>query len=510
MHDDDGAPPRFNRRELLGGITSLFALSAASPQRAVAATGKSAPRPSRPNIVLMLVDNLGYGDFSCYAGPIRGVTTPRIDSLARDGLRLTNFNTEPECTPSRSALMTGRMPIRSGTATVQMFGTKDGLSPWEYTIAELLSDAGYATACYGKWHLGSSEGRLPTNQGFDEWWGIPRSSGETAWPRQPGFDPAEYQDQPILEGRRGSPSRVVRPYDYAMRPFMDRELTDRAVAYVDAHAGGPKPFFLYVPFTLPHSPPLAHPDFVVPGRTQYQNVLAEIDHNVGRVLDAIERGGIDRDTIVIVASENGPQTMHGVGSDYGAQSDTGPFRGEFPSGWEGAIRTPCLIRWPGRTQPGRVSNEIVSLLDFYRTLATVAGAGDRVPTDRAIDSVDMTAFLFGTEEASGREQMMFFYRNALLAVKWRNFKIHFTLREPAKGSVSVPGQSVITGVETDLNYPFVFNLEADPKEMFNISNTNGWIRGGPVARIQRDYAESIARFPNVPPGADGPPRGSGG
>lgn len=508
-HRDDapegGVRPGLNRRHLLSGVAGLFALSAAARSGAAPVHPRGAGSERRPNIVLMLVDNLGFGDFSCYVGPIRGVTTPRIDQFADEGIRLTNFNTEPECTPSRSALLTGRLPIRSGTASVQTFAAKDGMSPWEYTLAELLSDAGYATACYGKWHLGSSEERLPNHQGFDEWYGIPRSSGEAAWPLQPGFDPDEYELQPVLEGKRGERNRVVTRYDHHMRARMDREVTNRAVDYVERQAPGRKPFFLYVPFTLPHSPPLAHPDFVKPGRTQYQNVLAEIDHNVGRVLDAIDRTGIRNDTIVVVASENGPQTMHGVGSDYGAQSDTGPFRGEFPSAWEGAVRTPCMVRWPGRIAPRRVSNEIVSLLDFYRTLARAADAEQRVPDDRAIDSVDQTDFLFNNADKSAREHVMWFYRDELLAIKWRNFKMHFTLREPASGLTVVPGQNVTGGVRTEVNYPWLFNIDNDPKELWNVASTNPWIRGGPMARIRRDYEQSLRQFPNIVPGVDEPP-----
>ena len=267
----------------------------------------------------MLVDNMGYGDLSCYAGPIRGVATPRIDKLAREGIQLTNFNVEPECTPSRSALMTGRMPIRSGTSSVVMTGGKDGLAQWEYTIAELLSDAGYATAHYGKWHLGSNEGRFPTDQGFDEWYGIPRSTGETMWLDQPGYDPAIYTPEPVLEGVKGEKSKFVRNYDTHFRPLIDREIANRSVAYIGKQAKAGKPFFLYIPFTLPHEPPLAHPDFQDPKRTQYQNVLAEIDHNAGMVLDAIDEAGIRDNTIVVFASDNGPQTMFGRDIDFGAR-----------------------------------------------------------------------------------------------------------------------------------------------------------------------------------------------
>lgn len=495
------------RRTLLTGGAGLAALSMAlaAPKPAPAQPARKRPSGRRPNIVFMMVDNYGYGDLGCYGGgELRGVPTPRVDKLASEGIRLTNFNVEPECTPSRSAFLTGRMPIRSGTSMVELSGGKDGLSPWEYTLAELLSDAGYATACYGKWHLGSSPGRFPTDQGFDEWFGIPRSSGEVNWPIQPAFDPAEYQNQSILEGRKGEPSRPIRTYDRAARALIDREVTDRAVAYIGKHARQEKPFFLYLPFTLPHNPPLTHPDFTKPNRSQYQNAIDEIDHNAGRLIDAVDAAGIADDTIIVFTSDNGPQTFQGVGIEFGGHADSGPFRGEFTSGWEGAIRTPCVIRWPGRTKPGRVSNQIVSLMDFYRTFAGVAGAKDRVPVDRPIDSIDQTDFLFGDQATSNREHLMIFHANHLLAVKWKNFKMHFSVREPPTGPVVASGQATTTNVENELPSPWVFDLENDPKELWNIATTNLWVRR-PVARIQREYEASVAAFPNLKPGAEAPP-----
>jgi arylsulfatase len=487
---------------LLGAAAATASLSLTLPSAAETRPLQQAAK-IRPNIVFMLVDNMGYGDLSCYAGPIRGVPTPRIDKLAREGIQLTNFNVEPECTPSRSALMTGRMPIRSGTSSVVMTGGKDGLSPWEYTIAELLSDAGYATAHYGKWHLGSNEGRFPTDQGFDEWYGIPRSTGETMWLDQPGYDPAIYTPEPVLEGKKGEKTQFVRVYDTHFRPFIDREIANRSAAYIKKQAKGDKPFFLYIPFTHPHEPPLAHPDFQDPKRTQFQNVLAEIDYNAGLVLDAIDEAGIRDNTIVVFASDNGPQTMFGRDIDFGAQSDPGPFRNEFPSAWEGAIRTPGIVRWPGRAEAGRVSNEIVSILDFYRTFAVAAGAAGRVPTDRAIDSIDLTDFLFGNRDKSPRDHVMFFYRDDLMAIKWRNFKMHLSVRDPATGPVVVPGQGEVHGFKKELNYPWLFNVDNDPKELWDIGSSNGWANRA-FAAIQRDYAASVARFPNIKPGAERP------
>ena len=456
----------------------------------------------RPNIVFMLVDNMGYGDLSSYVGgEIRGVTTPKIDALAAEGLRLTNFNVEPECTPTRSALMTGRLPIRSGTDAVTLFGGVEGLTPWEYTLAELLSDAGYRTALYGKWHLGATPGRFPTDQGFDEWYGIAKSTAPTVWSKQRGFNELHLKFDPILEGTAKGGTRRIGDYTYEARRLIDREVTDRSVAYIKKHAKGDAPFFLYIPFTLPHAPPLPHPDFDIPEKSDYQNVLREIDHNAGRVLDAIAAAGIKDKTIAIFASDNGPQTMMGPGIEYGGHSDTGPFRAEFASAWEGAVRTPGIIRWPGRTKAGRVSNEIVSTLDFYRTLANVVGSADRVPKDRPIDSIDQTAFMFGDQKNSNREHVLFFHRGELLAVKFRNYKIHYAVRKSSAGTVTAAGQGMFTSEHQRLGYPYFFDLENDPKELFNIVGTARWTNQV-IPPILEAYYKSLAEHPNIKPGED--------
>jgi arylsulfatase A-like enzyme len=208
-----------------------------------------------------------------------------------------------------------------------------GLMRWEYTLAELLRDAGYQSATYGKWHLGDTEGRYPTDQGFDEWWGFAHSSGETLNNIQPGWSADITPIQKIQQGSRGEASVDVGDYDYAMRPLMDEQITQKSVAYIQAHATDEKPFFLYVPFSLPHAPPLPNPKFRDPQRTDYQNVLTEIDHNAGVILDAIRDAGIEDNTLVVWASDNGPETHQGPNIRYGAMSDSGPFRGEFPSGW---------------------------------------------------------------------------------------------------------------------------------------------------------------------------------
>ena len=225
---------------------------------AKAATNQTADK--KPNIVFILVDNLGYGELGVYGGGIlRGAPTPRIDKLAGEGTRLLNFNVEAQCTPSRSALMTGRFSIRSGTYAVPIGGVADGLTLWEITIAELLSGQGYATGIWGKWHLGSAEERFPTHQGFDEWYGIPRTYDEAFWPslneakglwpsigNKQGWNSNIAPPEPIYEARKGEKARQVGELNLDTRRTIEAEITDRAVDFVKRNASAGKPFFAYV------------------------------------------------------------------------------------------------------------------------------------------------------------------------------------------------------------------------------------------------------------------------
>jgi arylsulfatase len=207
-----------NRRSILLGSAAFAAASALWTSSANAQT----PPTPKPNILFILVDNLGYGELGVYGGgATRGAPTPRIDKLANEGLRLTNMNMEAQCTPSRSAILTGRYAIRSGTHSVPFGGVADGLTQWEVTMAEALSAARYATALYGKWHLGSHDGRLPNDQGFDEWYGIPRTTDEALWPGSPGYSPDIMPPEQLMEGRKGERSRELKAYDLEQRRLID-------------------------------------------------------------------------------------------------------------------------------------------------------------------------------------------------------------------------------------------------------------------------------------------------
>src|SRR5258708_5113525 len=343
----------------------------------------------KPNILFMLVDNLGYGELGVYGGgATRGAPTPRIDRLAGEGLRLTNMNMEAQCTPSRSAILTGRYAIRSGTHSVPFGGVADGLTQWEVTMAESLSSAGYATALYGKWHLGSHNGRLPNDQGFDEWYGIPRTTDEGLGPGSPGYSPNIMPPEQITEGRKGESSRDVKVYDLEQRRLIDAEITRRSIAFMERQVQAKKPFFAYATLTQPHLPTLPNPAFA--GRTgngDWADMLAEMDHNAGEMLDAVDRLGIRDNTIVIFASDNAPEVIKPL------DGWAGPWRGQYFTAWEGGIRVPLLIRLPGKGPAGRGSDEIVHAGGLFPTFARIAGAD--VPKGRPIDCVDQGNILTG-------------------------------------------------------------------------------------------------------------------
>lgn len=437
----------------------------------------------KPNIVFILVDNLGYGEIGSYGGGItRGAPTPRLDKLAAEGLRLTNMNMETQCTPSRSSLMTGRFAIRSGTYAVPFGGVPEGLTQWEVTIGEALSSAGYATGYWGKWHLGSHDGRLPSDQGFDEWYGIPRTTDESLWPSAPNYSPSIVPPQQIMEGRKGEKSRALKTYDVEQRRLIDAEITRRTVAFIQREAKTGKPFFAYVALTQPHLPTEPNPAFK--GRTgngDWADMLAEMDANVGEILNMVDRSGVRENTIFIFTSDNGAEFFKPW------DGWAGPWRGAYFTALEGGIRVPFLIRWPGQIAAGRVSNEIVHGVDMFATLAKIAGAS--VPDDRPIDSIDQSDFFLGKSEQSAREGFPIWGADILLAVKWRNWKLHFYRQD----TMFDPPQK--------LGVPFVFNLYTDPRE--EKPTADSWVVS-PVLKVVGAFQASVAKHPLIPMGTPDP------
>jgi arylsulfatase A-like enzyme len=436
----------------------------------------------KTNIVLVLADNLGWGELGCYGGgAIRGAPTPRIDALAKQGIQLLNFNVESDCVPTRSALMTGRHPIRTGALQSVPAGLPQGLIPWEVTIADLLSNAGYSTGMFGKWHLGDKEGRYPKDKGFDEWYGIPRTTNESMFTEQVGFDP-EVVDVPyVMEGFKGQLAEKKEIYDLEMRRKIDEILTQKSCDFIRRKVATNQPYFLYVPLTQLHYPTIPHRDFEGHSKKgDFADAMIEMDARVGQILDTLSETGTQDDTLFIFASDNGPEYRRPW------RGSAGMWTGTYHTSMEGSLRVPFIARWPGKIPPGSVSNEIFHVVDIYSTLAAVADAN--VPQDRPIDGVNQLPFLKGETNVSAREGFVYFIKNEIRAAKWRDWKMHFVWeKEPNDGA-------------NHLETPYLFNLVQDPKEETDVNATQGWVRG-PIRKMVNAFQATLKDTPPIPPGA---------
>jgi arylsulfatase A-like enzyme len=441
----------------------------------------------KPNVVIMMVDNLGWGELGCYGGGIlRGAPTPRLDQLADEGTRFLNFNVEPQCTPSRSAFMTGRHPIRSGTTKV-VWGMLYGLTQWEITVAELFSDQGYATGMYGKWHLGDTQGRFPTDQGFDEWYGIPNTTDEAMYSSHYQYDPKESVQPFIVRAKKSGVPTRVKAYNLKTRATIDGEITDEAIAFMKKSVAAKKPFFAFIPFTHAHIPTTAHPDFAgKSGNGAYADVLLEIDHRTGQILDTLDELGVSENTLVLWVSDNGPEEIEGY------HGTAGYWRGNYFTALEGSLRVPAIARWPGKIPAGRITNEIVHAVDVLPTLARVGGY--QTPTDRMVDGVDQLDFFMGKQEKSNREGFPAFNGDELFAYKWRNWKMHFIELDS------------MFGKPARLNMPHLHNLIEDPKELYPVDKVDvsaSWVFPVVLKKVIA-FKKSLVEEPPIPLGTPDP------
>lgn len=481
MHVRARVFPIFGSMIVLAGSPTLAAAGGLQDPGAASGTPSG---DAKPNIVLVLMDNFGYGEPGVYGGgAIRGAPTPNIDGIAHEGFQLTNYNVDSECTPTRAALMTGRYSMRT---RLRQDGAPPrtewyGITEWEYTLAEMLSDHGYATGIFGKWHLGDVEGRYPTDQGFDEWRGIPLSSDRSYWPDSNSY-PADMEDRfiHIMTARRGEVPQEHEVYDRAKRATIDRESTDHAIEFIRRKAGEGQPFFAYLPFTQTHTPHDPHP--ATKGRTgngDFADILAQSDEYVGDLLGTIDELGLKDNTIFIFTSDNG-----GYGG-IGREGFNGPWRGSIFTSFEGAYRVPFLIRWPGKIPAGSKSNEIVHAMDVYATLASMVGA--KIPTDRIMDSADHSDFLMGKTEKSARESLVLYVGNEVFGVKWRNWKMLYKQIERI-------GQPIVIRTR-----PAYYNLFKDPQEREPIRHhiTDTWV-SQPLARALEEHRASLAADPGTP------------
>ncbi|UCC97554.1 MAG: sulfatase [Phycisphaerales bacterium] len=401
----------------------------------------SALGPDKPNFIIIFTDDQGYQDVGCFGSS--SIKTPNLDRMAAEGMKFTDFYAAASvCSPSRAALLTGCYPPRVGITKVLFPRDNIGLNPEEATIADVLGGQGYATACVGKWHLGHLPSFLPTNNGFDSYFGIPYSN-----------------DMDGVEGKNKNLDRAWRQKDYSPwnvplmcdgqvieRPADQTKLieryTDDAVTFI--HENRDRPFFLYLPHTMPHIPLFVSDGFYVEDvQKAYKATIEQIDFSIGRVLVALKEAGVDRKTLVVFTSDNGPWLGK---KHYGGCAL--PLRDGKFSTYEGGMREPCIMRWPGRIPAGKVCSELCGTIDLLPTLARLAGA--EMPAARVIDGLDIWPLMAGEPGAKSPHEAFFYYRGASLeAVRSGKWK----LRRVKK--------------KTEL-----YNLKADISEKNNVAGTH--------------------------------------
>lgn len=389
---------------ILGLLGSLFAPIPTSP------TTHSPPmvRDRPPNVVIFFTDDQGFGDLSCFGHPT--IHTPNVDRMAAEGAKMTQFYVaSPVCSPSRAALLTGCYPKRVGMHEHVIFPAyAHGLHPEETTIADVLSGAGYATGCFGKWHLGHRPGLLPTSQGFDTFFGIPYSNDMSQFHRPEGN--GYRHSLPLLR------DEAVIEWEPDQR-LLTRRCTEEAVAFIDAHAD--EPFFVYVPHAMPHIPIYASEAFA--GRSPrgtYGDVIEEIDWSVGEVLDALDRHGVGDETLVIFTTDNGPWLPY---KEQGGSA--GSLAGGKGGNLEGGQRVPFVARYPDRIPAGLVQREVATTMDLLPTIAGLAGV--TLDRDRPIDGHDIMPLLEGVEGVESPTASFIYYtsRGDLAGIRRGRWKL---------------------------------------------------------------------------------------
>ena len=446
----------------------------------------------KPNVVLIFMDNYGWGEPGCYGGGIlRGAPSPNIDQLADQGMKLLNFNVEAQCTPSRAAILTGRYAIRTGNASIPIETPVYGLTQWEYTMAEMFSDAGYATGMFGKWHLGHTEGRFPTDQGFDEWYGIPNSSDESAWPDDTRFREGVHPfavSEYVMESTKDAQPTKIKVYNTEARRAIDGEITQKTMDFMQRKSQANQPFFVFVPYTQTHMPVLPADDFKgVSTHGDFADVLVQTDTYVGQLMNKVDELGITDNTIFIFTSDNGPDptTPH--------SSFSGPWSGSYFTGREGSLRVPFIIRWPDKIPAGSSSNEIVHEMDLLPTFSSIIGQS--LPQDRIIDGLDQTEFFLGNQASSNRESVIVYVGNELYGVKWRNYKM-----------MSKEIDKAFADPTRNYGVPLIYDLHVDPKEENPLTSQwyhSGWIRW-PAGEALVQHLATFQQEPPINPGTPDP------
>ena len=436
------------------GWTPIAAFLRGIAIASLAGAGAFPAQPEPPNFVIIVADDLGVGDLGCYGGA--KIRTPALDRIASEGVRLTDFYTPaPTCSPARAALLTGRHPLRTGITRVFVPKEVQGLPAEELTLAEHMREAGYATACIGKWHLGGRKQYRPQNHGFDDFFGVLYSNNMVwldwlQWPRFELFDSNQ-----VIES----------PSDQSL---LTRRYTQRALEFVEGNAK--RPFLLYLAYTMPHVPLAVSKEFAGrSGQGLYADVVEELDASVGQLLAKIAELGLDGHTYVFFTSDNGPWP----GSTSTPGGSTGGLKGSKGSTWEGGLRVPFLARAPGRLPADSIRTGPATLMDVFPTVSALAGLA--MPSDRAFDGQDISALLRGVGEPPERD-LYFSNRNKVNAVRSGVWKLH--LRERPLDNKGQPQGS------RKFEQPLLYRLDTDPVESQDVSKDHPDV----VARMRTSAA----------------------
>ena len=439
----------------------------------------------KPNIIYILVDDIGHGELGVQGGgAARGAPTPNLDRMAHEGLLLNGFYSEPSCTPTRTALMTGRHPVRTGLTDVIFPGNPAGLHPEEVTLGELLSDAGYATAMYGKWHLGEGEETWPHNQGFDEAlfgiynaapWAWNTKGDKNFWNDEhtPEFF-MRYKLNGLMEARKGEKAREVAPLNLETYTTVEEETFKRSVDFIKRHAKSEKPFFIYYASHFV-SMFTSHPDWAGKSAqgTHSGDQFMEHDHYVGQILKTLEDLGIAENTLVVWMSDNGPMY------DFFPECSSSAFTGGKGDVLEGGVHVPAIAWWPGIIEPNRISAELIQVTDMYTTGARIGGALDQVPSDRVIDGLEQSSYLMAAGP-SRREYIFHYSGKQIGAVRVGQYKRHM-----AASHGGLPGKDF-------------YDLYKDPKEEHGVMGELLWA-WVPFDDITRMHNQLIERYPHREP-----------
>ncbi|SIN70020.1 sulfatase-like hydrolase/transferase [Algoriphagus halophilus] len=459
----------------------------------------------KPNIVWIIIDDLGYGEPGAYGGGAAiGAATPAMDKLAAEGLKLTSCYSQQTCTPTRSAILTGRLPVRTGLTRPILAGDKITKNPWadEVSLPKLLSDNGYYTLLTGKWHVGEAEGMRPHDVGFDEYYGYYPAQKEITQ----GIDPRRFPDL-VLNEELIKAFETIRPANHLTHGFKDgttneleeikslgdmgradHKLADFTISKIKELSGSDKPFFIEHCFMKVHADNFDNPDY--PGlsaaKYPYKNAVVEVDMHIGRILKALEEAGELENTFVFVTSDNGPQM------DAWPDGGYTPFRGAKGTTFEGGVRVPGIAYWKGMISPGRASDDVFDLMDLFGTSLRLAGISqDELPDDRYYDFIDQSSFLFHDNGKGNRESVYFWWGTELMGIRMREYKEHIKVIIP-----QAPHMWIDYATIQDVGLaPWLFNLYIDPKEEMPVGHRrNAWL-----ASLGAQLKSHAATFKKYPP-----------